>query len=60
MSMPKAWDDFYAAILQAIDDLMALDPASDTPEGRMLDKLSAAVEEFEKVTYPIGNPNENH
>lgn len=55
MAMPKAWDDFYAAILQTIDDLVELDPAPDTPEGRMLERLSLAVEEYEKITYPIGN-----
>jgi len=52
--MPSPFEAFHEAVLECIKDLMELDPAADSPEGRLLDRLASAVEEYEKVTYPIG------
>jgi antitoxin component HigA of HigAB toxin-antitoxin module len=51
--MNKAFDDFYAAILELVDDLVELDPEPSSAEGKMLQTLAAAVEEYEKKVYPI-------
>jgi hypothetical protein len=52
--MQTPFEAFHEAVLRCVENLIELDPPLDSPEGRLLDGLSAAVEEYEKVTYPIG------
>ena len=33
--------------------LATLDPAKDSPEGKLLDLIAEAVEAYEKVKYPL-------
>ena len=47
-----SWENFYESILNLIGILIEIDPPKDSPEGRLLEDLAAAVEEYEKVTYP--------
>lgn len=48
-------DDFaklLAGVLELLIGLVKLDPSPDSPEGRLLIDLSAAVERFEVETFP--------
>lgn len=42
----------YNAMLEVIKVLMDLDPAEDSPEGRLLNAFATAAEEYEKEKYP--------
>lgn len=53
--MGKA-DDYHQRVLDVITELITLDPAADSPEGRLLAILADAAEEFEREQYPIGCP----
>ena len=52
--MSEAFQKFYEACLKLVSDLAAMDPAPDSPEGRMLLELSAAMEEYEKSAIDAG------
>lgn len=43
----------FDACMLAIDALVAMDPATDSPEGKLLIGLAAAVEEFERVKFGV-------
>lgn len=49
-------DEFHARVLAVIGELVALDPAADSPEGQLLAGLASAVESYEKERYPIAAP----
>lgn len=53
MNIEKAADALHTAILRMVETLMEIDPPADSPEGRMLEGLSDAVEEYEKERYPF-------
>jgi hypothetical protein len=42
----------YNALLEVIKALMDLDPAEDSPEGRLLSSFSAIAERYEQEKYP--------
>lgn len=48
--------DFHRIILDAIDALMEMDPAADSPEARLLSGLATVVEAYEKERFPIDPP----
>jgi hypothetical protein len=43
----------YDACVRCIDALVAMDPAPDTPEGKLLLGLATAIEEFEKSEFGV-------
>lgn len=45
-------DDLYSSILELVSVLMALDPAEDTPLGRLLIGMATAMEAYEKEKFP--------
>ena len=47
--MEPAFKDFYAACIALVTDLVELDPAADSPEGKLLIGLATAIEEYEKI-----------
>lgn len=49
-------DDQYEATLAATEELVALDPASGTPEAERLELLSVLIEDYEKRCFPIEAP----
>jgi hypothetical protein len=51
--MTPEFKEVYDATMLAIDALIAQDPAPDTPEGKLLNGLAAAIEEYEKVEFPF-------
>lgn len=53
MTAPPHFEAFYKSILELVELLMELDPEMDTPEGKLLDGLARAVEEYEKKEFPI-------
>lgn len=57
--MNKAFDDLYCAVVELVDDLCGLDPKSETPEGKLLLGLTAALEEYEKSEFPLAATNSN-
>lgn len=46
--LQEAVQRLYKGTLQVIEDLMALDPPVDSPEGRLLADLTKHVMEYEK------------
>jgi hypothetical protein len=54
--MTPAFRDFYNSMLETVGALIKLDPPADSPEGRLLLGLATALEEFEKVKFPLGKP----
>jgi len=54
-----AGDALYDAVLKVANELIARDPLMDSVEGKILCKLSTAIEAYEKVVYPIGEKEGN-
>jgi hypothetical protein len=50
--LPSPAEQFHEAVLTIVSGLMHGDPASDSPEGRLLVKLVDAVEAYERATLP--------
>ena len=53
-AVSDAFRPVYEACLAAVQALVEMDPAPETPEGKMLTALAAAVEEYEKAEFPLG------
>jgi hypothetical protein len=50
--MSEAFRPVYESCLELIKALIEMDPAPDTPGGKMLVGLATAVETYEKVRWP--------
>jgi hypothetical protein len=48
MEFNKPFEDLYTACCDLIGELCKIDPAADSPEGKLLTGLAAAVEAYEK------------
>ena len=48
----------YQAVMKEIDDLLALNPSSNSPESERLELLSILVEDYEKKHYHIEPPDD--
>jgi len=50
--------ELYRAALACCEYLVALDPEKDSPEGKLLRTLAAAVENYERENFPnlFGKP----
>lgn len=49
---PNAGRELHQAALAVVEGLMRGDPAKDSPQGKALEQLAAAVEAYEKATLP--------
>lgn len=43
----------HEATMQVLSTLSEGDPPPDTPQGRALEELATAIEDYEKVMYPF-------
>lgn len=50
--MESLVDILYHGILEVIETLIDMDPPEDSPEGKLLLRLAAITEEYEKKRYP--------
>jgi len=50
------FEKFYESVLNVVGSLIILDPPLSSPEGRLLENLAVAIEEYEKVKYPDIDP----
>lgn len=50
--VPSPAEQFHEAVLAIVGELMHGDPAADSPEGKVLDKLADAIEAYERATLP--------
>jgi hypothetical protein len=53
---PVFYEAWHTASMMLIERLARLDPAPESPDGRVLELLSSAVEEYERWTFPIPEP----
>lgn len=44
---------FHQAVLALVENLVELDPPPDTPLGRLLEGLAAAIETYEKASFNV-------
>ena len=49
---PEAGRELHRATLAVVEALMRGDPAKDSPQGKALEQLAAAVEAYERATLP--------
>ena len=52
---PTPEEKLYRATLRAVERLVAADPAVGSAEGQLLGQLSAAIEQYERVKFPIAS-----
>lgn len=57
---PTPEEKLYRATLRAVERLVAADPAVDSAEGQLLGQLSAAIEQYERVKFPLAGPGVKH
>lgn len=49
---PRPFEVMYKAALDLIAILIEIDPPADSPEGQLLERLAAGIEEYEKHKFP--------